>query len=97
MRKLLFITLLTAVTVGCQQAKKSVPVDVSSSVEKLMSVDDIYKIEHVLADSSLMDAKGDTAWRRINDKLIRVKIGNNCYLRQETEDGTVTAFTYGYE
>lgn len=88
---------LAALTVGCQQAKKPEPIDVSASVKILMSVDEIYKIEHVIADSSFLNAKGDTAWRRLNTKLIRVKIGENCYIRRETKDGTVTAFTYGYE
>ena len=95
MRKLLFLFLSAVIAAGCQQAKRSV--DVSASVEKLMSVDEIYKIEHVIADSSFLNAKGDTAWRRINDKIIRVKIGDNCYLRRETKEGTVTNFTYGYE
>ena len=48
MRKLLFMIFLTTIAVGCQQTKKPEPIDVSASVKKIMSVDEIYKIEHIL-------------------------------------------------
>ena len=71
--------------------------DVQESTEKLMSIDDICKVEDIIADSSLMNAQGDTAWRKINDQLIRIKMGGNYYLRKETKDGSVTNFTYRYD
>lgn len=97
MRNFLFMTLLAAVIMGCQQQRKATPPDVSPSVEKMMTVDDIYKCERIISDSSLLDAKGDTAWKRVNAQVIRIKMGDKYYLRRETKEGTVTDFTYRYE
>ena len=88
--------MLLVIIISCQKSKVQ-SFDVSSSVEKIMSVDDIYKCERIISDSSLMEAMGDTAWRRVNSQTIRIKIGSNYYIRRETKEGTVTDFTYWYE
>ena len=98
MRKALFIVFLTVLSfLGCKEAKKPAKDYVQESTEKLMSIDDIFNLEDIIADSSLMNAQGDTAWRKVNDQLIRIKMGDNCYLRKETKDGSVTNFTYRYD
>lgn len=97
--KKLFVLILVIVTLlmACQQSKKPAKDYIQESTEKLMSIDDICKVEDIIADSSLMNAQGDTAWCKVNDQLIRIKLGDNYYLRKETKDGSVTNFTYRYE
>lgn len=97
--KKLFVLILVIVTLlmACQQSKKPAKDYIQESTEKMMSIDDICKVEDIIADSSLMDAKGDTAWRKVSDKMIRIKIRDKYYLRQQTSDGTITGFTYRYE
>ena len=96
--KLFSLLILGTMLVACKGHQQSpVPPDVQESVEKLMSIDDICKVEDIIADSSLMDAKGDTTWRKVSDKMIRIKIHDKYYLRQQTSDGTITGFTYRYE
>lgn len=97
--KKLFVLILVIVTLlmACQQSKKPTKDYIQESTEKLMSIDDICKVEDIIADSSLMNAQGDTAWCKVNDQLIRIKMGDNYYLRKETKDGSVTNFTYRYD
>lgn len=97
--KKLFVLILVIVTLlmACQQSKKPAKDYIQESTEKLMSIDEICKVEDIIADSSLMNAQGDTAWRKVNDQLIRIKLGDNYYLRKETKDGSVTNFTYRYD
>ena len=97
--KKLFVLILVIVTLlmACQQSKKPAKDYMQESTEKLMSIDEICKVEDIIADSSLMNAQGDTAWRKVNDQLIRIKLGDNYYLRKETKDGSVTNFTYRYD
>lgn len=97
--KKLFVLILVIVTLlmACQQSKKPAKDYIQESTEKLMSIDDICKVEDIIADSSLMNAHGDTAWCKVNDQLIRIKMGDNYYLRKETKDGSVTNYTYRYD
>lgn len=97
--KKLFVLILVIVTLlmACQQSKKPAKDYIQESTEKMMSIDDICKVEDIIADSSLMDAKGDTAWRKVSDKMIRIKIRDKYYLRQQNSDGSITGFTYRYE
>lgn len=97
--KKLFVLILVIVSLlmACQQSKKPAKDYIQESTEKMMSIDEICKVEDVIADSSLMNAPGDTAWRKVNDQLIRVKIGTTYYLRHETKNGTITDVTYRYE
>lgn len=90
---------------ACKETKKSLHDNVGtdkaltseSVIDDMVDIDEIGTIEGVIADSSYMEAKGDTAWRRINDQMIRVRIGKNCYLRKETKDANVTSLTYKYD
>lgn len=98
MRKSIFIVSMTVLfLLGCKESKKPAKDYIQESTEKLMSIDDICKVEDVIADSSLMNAQGDTAWCKVNDQLIRIKMGDNYYLRKETKDGSVTNYTYRYD
>ena len=98
MKKLFPLIICAAIMMSCKGRQQPTPeYDVQESTEKLMSIDDICKVEDIIADSSLMNAQGDTAWRKINDQLIRIKMGSNYYLRKETKDGSVTNFTYRYD
>ena len=98
MRKSIFIVSLAILfLLSCKEFKKPAKDYILESTEKLMSIDDICKVEDIIADSSLMNAQGDTAWRKVNDQLIRIKMGDNCYLRKETKDGSVTNYTYRYD
>lgn len=97
-KKLFSLVLGIALLVACKgHQQPSTEPDIQESVEKLMSIDEICKVEDVIADSSLMNAPGDTAWRKVNDQLIRMKIGTTYYLRHETKNGTITDVTYRYE
>ena len=97
-KKLFPLVIGMALMVVCKgHQQPSTEPDVQESVEKLMSIDEICKVEDVIADSSLMNAPGDTAWRKVNDQLIRVKIGTTYYLRHETKNGTITDVTYRYD
>ena len=82
---------------GCKESKKPAKDYIQESTEKLLSIDDICKVEDIIADSSLMNAQGDTVWRKVNDQLIRIKMGDKYYLRKETKDGSVTNYTYRYD
>lgn len=97
-KRLFLLIMIVALLMACkgQQQPPTEP-DVQKSVEKLMSIDEICKVEDIIADSSLMEAAGDSAWRKVNDHLIRVKIGSTYYLRQESENGTITNITYRYD
>lgn len=98
MRKAIFIVSLAVLfLLSCKEAKKPAKDYIQESTEKLMSIDDICKVEDIIADSSLMNAQGDTSWRKVNDLLIRIKMGDNYYLRKETKEGSVTNFTYRYD
>ena len=66
-------------------------------INDMVDIDEIVTIEAVVENPKFMDAEGDTAWRRVNDKMIRVKIGTKYYLRKETKEGTVTDITYRYD
>lgn len=70
---------------------------VETSVEKIMSIGEIEKIEKVIADSTLMGADGDVSWKKHGKNMIRVKIGDQYYLRVITKEGTVTNLTYRYD
>lgn len=67
------------------------------SAEKLVDIDEIAVIERIVADSSLMNGTGEKAWKRVNDRLVRIKDGNRYFLRMQTEDGVVTSMTYRYD
>lgn len=98
MRKAIFIVSMTVLSLlGCKESKKPAKDYIQESTEKLLSIDDICKVEDIIADSSLMNAQGDTAWRKVNDHLIRIKMGDKYYLRKETKDGSVTNYTYRYD
>jgi len=98
MRKSIFIVSMTVLfLLGCKESKKPAKDYIQESTEKLLSIDDICKVEDIIADSSLMNAQGDTVWRKVNDQLIRIKMGDKYYLRKETKDGSVTNYTYRYD
>lgn len=97
MKKIFFVFLLGIILTSCKEKKASSNNFIEESVEKLLTIDEISKVEDIISDSSFMEAKGDTVWRRINDKMIRVKVGKLYYLRMETKDGSVTNLTYKYD
>lgn len=96
-KRLFLLIMIVALLMACKGQQPPTEPDVQESVEKLMSIDEICKVEDIIADSSLMEAAGDSAWRKVNDHLIRVKIGSTFYLRQESENGTITNITYRYD
>ena len=94
-KNVLFMTMLSLA--ACTTNSKPPSVDIDDSVKKIMSINEICKVEDIIADSSRMDVQGDTAWHRINKQLIRVKMGDNYYLRRETKNSIETVMTYYYD
>lgn len=91
-----FMVLALGLTTACRKKGSSDGCFVKESVERLVTIDEIGIVETIIADSSLMNASGDRAWKPLNDRMIRVKNGEKCYLRMETKNGTVTNLTYRY-
>lgn len=92
-----FMVLALGLTTACRKKSSSDGCFVNESVERLVTIDEIGIVETIIADSSLMNASGDRAWKPLNDRMIRVKNGEKCYLRMETKNGTVTNLTYRYD
>ena len=98
MKRFVFLMVLAALLAGCNGRKgRADGRFVRESVERIVSIDEISEVEDIVADSSLMNASGDRAWKPVNDKLTRVKVGDRCYLRMETKEGNVTSLTYRYD
>ena len=98
MKRFVFFMVLAALLAGCNgRNDRADRRFVRESVERIVSIDEISEVEDIVADSSLMNASGDRAWKPVNDKLTRVKVGNRCYLRMETKEGNVTSLTYRYD
>ena len=98
MKRFVFFMVLAALLTGCKDGKRPSSMGfVKESVDRIVSLDEIGDVESVIADSSLMEAEGDRAWKPLNEKLTRVKIGDKCYLRMETKEGNVTSLTYKYD
>ena len=95
-RTSLLLAIVFFVCSACKEAKTASPDFSVESAEKIMSIDEIREVEKLIDDSTFMDAKGDTAWHRINSQMVRVKIGGNYYLRKESQEGSVTSMTYSY-
>lgn len=96
MRKILFLTVLSAVVLSCQKTKQKASGVQERPVEIVTNREDILQCESVIRDSAFMDAKGDTAWHQVNKYTTEVKIGKNCYLRKENTDGIVISVKYHY-
>lgn len=90
------LALLTMLTACKQSPTKAITTD-GKVIENMVDIDEMVNLEYIIADSSLMDAKGDISWHPVNDKLIRIKKGNRYYLRMQTEKETVTSVTYRYD
>ena len=98
MKRFVFFMVLAALLAGCNgRNDRADRRFVRESVERIVSIDEISEVEDIVADSSLMNASGDRAWKPVNDKLTRVKVGDKCYLRMETKEGNVTSLTYRYD
>ncbi len=105
MSKVIIACAIITALVGCQgptgKLHDSVGTDKTltdeSVINDMVDIDEIGTIETVVENPKFMDAEGDTAWRRVNDKMIRVKIGKKYYLRKETKEGAVTDITYRYD
>lgn len=97
MKKIVYsLALLTMLTACKQSPTKAVTTD-GEVMENMVDIDEMVNLEYIIADSSLLDAKGDISWHPLNDKLIRIKKGNKYYLRLQTEKETVTSVTYKYD
>lgn len=97
MKRFVSFLILAAMMVGCKpNSTKAVSTD-QKVVDDMVDIDEMVNLEYIIADSSLMDAKGDISWHPINDRLIRIKKGNRYYLRMQTEKETVTSVTYKYD
>ncbi len=97
MKRLVYFLILAAMMVGCEpNSTKAVSTD-QKVVDDMVDIDEMVNLEYIIADSSLMDAKGDISWHPINDKLIRIKKGDKYYLRMQKEKETVTSVTYRYD
>lgn len=90
------LALLTMLTACKQSPTKAITTD-GKVMENMVDIDEMENLEYIIADSSLLDAKGDISWHPVNDKLIRIKKGNMYYLRMQTEKETVTSVTYRYD
>lgn len=90
------LALLTMLTACKQSPTKAITTD-GKVMENMVDIDEMENLEYIIADSSLLDAKGDISWHPVNDKLIRIKKGNRYYLRMQTEKETVTSVTYRYD
>ena len=98
MKRFVFFMVMAALLAGCNgKENRTDNRFVRESVEKIVSIDEISEVENIIADSSLMNATGDRAWKTLNDKMIRVKVGDRYYLRMETKDGNITSLTYRYD
>lgn len=98
MKRFVFFMVLAALLAGCNGRKdRADGCFVRESVERIVSIDEISEVEDIVADSSLMNVSGDRAWKPVNDKLTRVKVGDKFYLRMETKEGNVTSLTYRYD
>ena len=103
MRKYLLLVIMAVILAVCTilsdfkpSHSKAVATD-RNVVDDMVDIDEMVNLEYIIADSSLMDAKGDISWHPVNDKLIRIKKGNRYYLRMQTEKETVTSVTYRYD
>lgn len=97
MKRFVYFLILAAMMVGCKSnSTKAVPTD-QEVVDDMVDIDEMVNLEYIIADSSLMDVKGNISWHPINDRLIRIKKGNRYYLRMQTEKETVTSVTYKYD
>ena len=67
-----------------------------SVIDEMANIDEICEIEEIIADSTLMNGKGDRAWK-MEGGMIRIKNGNKYYLRKQENDGNVTTMTYRYD
>lgn len=98
MNKSIIIAILGVALLSCKSSNKQPVLGTKDSVtEDMVDIDEMVNLEYIIADSSLMDAKGDISWHPVNDKLIRIKKGNRYYLRMQTEKETVTSVTYRYD
>ena len=96
MRKIIVLTVLSAVVLSCQKTKQMASGVQERPVEIVTNREDISQCESIIRDSTFMDAKGDTAWHQVNKYTTEIKIGKNCYLRKENADGIVISTKYHY-
>lgn len=97
MKRIFLFSAIFFCFLGCKENRKPIPDYTSESVEKLLSIDDILKVEEIIENPAFEEAAGDTAWHRINKEIVRIKIGKKYYLRQETREGYTVDYTYRYE
>lgn len=62
----------------------------------MVNIDEISECEEIIADSTLMEGKGEKAWTKKGTGMISIKNGDKYYLRMVTKDGSITAVTYRY-
>ena len=77
--------------------KNNAPQTDDATLQDMVNIDEITEIESIIADTTLMNADGDTSWKKVGEGIIRVKKNGKFYLRMETRNGTVTAMTYRYD
>ena len=98
MKRLLYIMCFaTLALTSCKESKQPAqqPVTPDAVTNDMVSIDEISECEAIIEDTTLMDGKGDRAWKK-NGGMIRIKNGDKSYLRMQTKDGSVTAVTYKY-
>lgn len=92
------VALAMLLMTGCsQQRKNNAPQTDDATLQDMVNIDEITEIESIIADTTLMNADGDTSWKKVGEGMIRVKKNGKFYLRMETDKGTVTAITYQYD
>ena len=104
MKQLSLILLTTALLLtGCKGNNPSQDPELRDYVgtsdlvtSDMVNIDEISECEEIIADSSLMDGKGERAWTHKGTGMISIKNGDKYYLRMTTKDGNITAVTYRY-
>lgn len=92
------VALAMLLMTGCrQQGKNNALQTDDATLQDMVNIDEITEIESIIADTTLMNADGDTSWKKVDEGMIRVKKNGKFYLRMETKNGTVTAMTYRYD
>lgn len=92
------VALAMLLMTGCrQQGKNNAPQTDDATLQDMVNIDEITEIESIIADTTLMNADGDTSWKKVGEGMIRVKKNGKFFLRMETKNGTVTAITYRYD
>lgn len=84
---------------GCNNSQKGKDVVTTNeaTLQNMVNIDEITEIESIIADSTLENADGELSWKKVGSGMIRIKKGENFYLRMEIKDGSVTSMTYRYD